>query len=103
MRTPRRYLTRSARMPTTHRRSMMHIMNLSAILDDLRAERHQVEDALASLERLARGRGRRRGRAPAWLTLPPEPPNPPRPAKAMPVPRPPAELVWAVSGRKRLA
>ena len=30
-------------------------------------EREQIEEAILTLERLARGRGRRRGRPPAWL------------------------------------
>ena len=42
-------------------------MDVSKILAELRAEREQIEEAILSLERLARGRGRRRGRPPAWL------------------------------------
>ena len=42
-------------------------MDVGTILDDLRQEREQIEDAIISLERLARGRGKRRGRPPAWL------------------------------------
>lgn len=38
------------------------------MLQDLRAEREQIEEAILSLERLARGRGKRRGRPPAWLS-----------------------------------
>ena len=34
---------------------------------ELRMEREQIEEAILTLERLARGRGRRRGRPPAWL------------------------------------
>lgn len=37
------------------------------MLAELRMEREQIEEAILSLERLARGRGRRRGRPPAWL------------------------------------
>lgn len=37
------------------------------MLADLRMEREQIEEAILTLERLARGRGRRRGRPPAWL------------------------------------
>lgn len=37
------------------------------MLADLRLEREQIEEAILTLERLARGRGRRRGRPPAWL------------------------------------
>ena len=42
-------------------------MDVSKILTELRAEREQLEEAILSLERLARGRGRRRGRPPAWM------------------------------------
>jgi hypothetical protein len=42
-------------------------MDVTKILGELRQERVQLEEAILSLERLARGRGRRRGRPPAWL------------------------------------
>jgi len=42
-------------------------MDVSKILEELRQERVQLEEAILSLERLARGRGRRRGRPPAWM------------------------------------
>jgi hypothetical protein len=42
-------------------------MDVVKILADLRQEREQIEEAIMTLERLARGRGRRRGRPPAWL------------------------------------
>jgi hypothetical protein len=42
-------------------------MDVSKILAELKQERQQIEEAILSLERLARGRGRRRGRPPAWL------------------------------------
>jgi hypothetical protein len=42
-------------------------MDVSKILTELRQEREQIEVAIMSLERLARGRGRRRGRPPAWM------------------------------------
>ena len=44
-------------------------MDVSKILADLRQERDQLEEAILSLERLARGRGKRRGRPPAWMTV----------------------------------
>jgi hypothetical protein len=47
-------------------------MDVTKILADLRQERMQIEEAILSLERLARGRGRRRGRPPAWLAEPPK-------------------------------
>jgi len=43
-------------------------MDVSRILEDLKAERQQIEEAIVSLERLAHGRGRRRGRPPAWMS-----------------------------------
>lgn len=42
-------------------------MDVAKILAELRLEREQIEEAIISLERLARGRGRRRGRPPSWL------------------------------------
>jgi hypothetical protein len=49
-------------------------MDVSKILTELRDERQQIEEAIVSLERLAQGRGRKRGRPPAWMAggmLPP--------------------------------
>ena len=43
-------------------------MDVNKILVELRQERQQIEEAIISLERLARSRGRRRGRPPAWLS-----------------------------------
>ena len=42
-------------------------MDISKILADLRSERVQIEEAIITLERLAEGRGKRRGRPPTWL------------------------------------
>ena len=42
-------------------------MDVSKILAELKAEREQIEEAILSLERLARGRGKQRGRPPAWM------------------------------------
>ncbi len=42
-------------------------MDVNKILLELRQEREQIEDAIISLERLARGRGKRRGRPPNWM------------------------------------
>lgn len=47
-------------------------MDVTKILAELRQEREQLEEAIISLERLARGRGRRRGRPPAWLAEQPK-------------------------------
>ena len=43
-------------------------MDIIKMLAELRQERDQLEEAILTLERLARGRGRRRGRPPAWMT-----------------------------------
>jgi hypothetical protein len=40
-------------------------MDVTKMLTELRQEREQIEEAIMTLERLARGRGRRRGRPPA--------------------------------------
>jgi hypothetical protein len=44
------------------------MIDVSKILSELKEERQQIEEAILSLERLARGRGRRRGRPPAWMS-----------------------------------
>ncbi len=43
-------------------------MDLMQMLNELRYERTQIEQAIIILERLARGRGKRRGRPPLWMT-----------------------------------
>ena len=43
-------------------------MDVLKMLADLRQEREQIEEAIVTLERLARGRGKRRGRPPAWMS-----------------------------------
>ena len=43
----------------------MDILKMQA---ELRAEREQVEEAMVVLERMARGRSKRRGRPPKWMT-----------------------------------
>lgn len=43
-------------------------MDIMKMLAELRQEREQVEEAIITLERVARGRGKRRGRPPAWMT-----------------------------------
>ena len=42
-------------------------MDVTKILAELRGEREQIEEAILSLERLARGRTRGRGRPPSWM------------------------------------
>jgi hypothetical protein len=43
-------------------------MDITKMLAELRQEREQIEEAIVTLERLAQGRGRRRGRPPAWMS-----------------------------------
>ena len=43
-------------------------MDVLKMLADLRQEREQIEEAIVTLERLAQGHGRRRGRPPAWMS-----------------------------------
>jgi hypothetical protein len=43
-------------------------MDVTKMLAELRSEREHIEEAILTLERLARGRGKRRGRPPAWMT-----------------------------------
>jgi len=43
-------------------------MDVAKILAELKQEREQLEEAIVSLERLAQGRGKRRGRPPAWMS-----------------------------------
>jgi hypothetical protein len=43
-------------------------MDVNKMLAELRQERAAIEEAIIILERLARGRGRRRGRPPLWMT-----------------------------------
>jgi hypothetical protein len=43
-------------------------MDILRMLAALRGERDQIDEAIIVLEHLARGRGKRRGRPPAWMT-----------------------------------
>jgi len=43
-------------------------MDVGKILEELKAERLRLQSAIESLERLALGRVRRRGRPPNWMT-----------------------------------
>jgi hypothetical protein len=44
-------------------------MDILKMISELHAERAAIDDAVITLERLARGRGTRRGRPPAWMAL----------------------------------
>jgi hypothetical protein len=43
-------------------------MNVEQMLRELRAERDQLSEAIAVMERMAYGRAKRRGRPPKWMT-----------------------------------
>jgi hypothetical protein len=43
-------------------------MDLQKVLADLKKERATLEEAILTLERLARGSGKRRGRPPRWMS-----------------------------------
>ncbi len=43
-------------------------MDINKMLTELRADWDQLAEAILVLERLAAGRGKRRGRPPAWMT-----------------------------------
>jgi len=38
------------------------------MIDELRVERQNIDQAILVFERIAAGRGRRRGKPPAWMT-----------------------------------
>jgi hypothetical protein len=42
-------------------------MDIGNVLSALRQEHEQISEAIMSLERLASGQGKRRGRPPAWM------------------------------------
>jgi hypothetical protein len=43
-------------------------VDLNRIIQDLKVERDRLAAAIGCLEQLAAGRGRKRGRPPAWLS-----------------------------------
>ena len=43
------------------------MIDVAKILSDLKEEKEQLEQAILTLERLAAGRGSRRGRPPGWM------------------------------------
>lgn len=44
-------------------------MDILKIIAELRAERAAIDEALVTLQLLAKGRGNKRGRPPAWMAL----------------------------------
>jgi hypothetical protein len=61
----RRFAQRATSRPL---RANIDRMNIEKMLAELREEREGVEQAILVLERIALGRGRRRGRPPKWMT-----------------------------------
>jgi hypothetical protein len=53
-------------------------MDTNKMLAELRAERDQLDEAILLFERLAAGRGRRRGRPPKWMAAVKRRGRPPR-------------------------
>ena len=47
---------------------MLPNMDIVKMLSELREEQRTIEEAIATLERLASGHGKRRGRPPAWIS-----------------------------------
>jgi hypothetical protein len=43
-------------------------MDINKMLAELRNERESIEQAIIVLQRIAAGRGKRRGRPPAWMS-----------------------------------
>jgi hypothetical protein len=48
------------------------MLDVAKILEELKQEKEQLEQAIITLERLAQGRSPRRGRPPAWMSASPE-------------------------------
>jgi hypothetical protein len=42
-------------------------MDIFSILQELRSQRDQMDEAIHALERIVAGQGKRRGRPPAWM------------------------------------
>jgi hypothetical protein len=42
-------------------------VDIDKIIEELRQERTNIEEAILTMERLALGRGKRRGRPPSWM------------------------------------
>lgn len=58
---------RADRDESIHSSGEEFTVDVDKMLAELKLEREQIEEAILTLERLARGRGRRRGRPPSWL------------------------------------
>src|SRR5260370_38946300 len=79
-------------------------VDVSKSLGELKAEREQIEEAILSLERLARGRGRGPGRPPNWMAdvTPPKRRGQP-PGSKNKAPQPAAQQPLTAGARGRVA
>jgi len=57
----------SIKEKSKNRKNGVGKMDVMKMLLELRQEREHIEEAILTLERLVRGRGKRRGRPPAWM------------------------------------
>jgi hypothetical protein len=55
------------RKQTNNNKDGVTKMDVMKMLGELKQEREHIEEAILTLERLARGRGKRRGRPPSWM------------------------------------
>jgi hypothetical protein len=56
-----------ARKQANNNKDGVSKMDVMKMLGELKQEREHIEEAILTLERLARGRGKRRGRPPSWM------------------------------------
>ena len=71
------------------------MIDVAKILGELRAEKEQLEQAILTLERLAAGRGPRRGRPPSWMSDLPVPKRRGRPPGSKNKAHPPKDTAVA--------
>jgi hypothetical protein len=50
-------------------------MDIFKMLEDLRNEKQQIDEAIAAIQRFALGQGKRQGRPPAWMKSQPVAPK----------------------------
>ena len=70
-------------------------MDILKMLAELRSEREQLDEAILTLQRLAAGQGKRRGRPPKWMSAT-------KPADETPV-EPEKKRTMSAAGRKKVA
>lgn len=57
-------------------------MDIRTMLADLQAERGRIDEAIAVLQRMAMGQGKRRGRPPTWMKQSQDTPRRGRPPRS---------------------